>query len=111
MSKRIAVFVVVLLTAACGTQAGKPAKSEAGLGGKPAPAAAPEAGAAAPQDQPLTTPEGSPTTIAQAVNQAAGAAGAAPAQGHTVTSGPIARYGAGTATGGGAGSSGAGSSG
>ena len=30
MSKRIAVFVVVLLTAACGTQAGKPAHTEQG---------------------------------------------------------------------------------
>jgi len=103
MSKRIAVFAVVLLTAACGTQAGQPAKSEAGLG-KAGPAAAPDASAQAPQDQPVTTPEGTPTTIAQAVNRAAAAGAAAPGPARTVTSGPIARYGAGAAGGAAAGS-------
>ncbi|HEY4408880.1 MAG TPA: ABC transporter substrate-binding protein [Acidimicrobiia bacterium] len=106
MSKRIALLIVVSLTAACGTQAGKPGKAESGLGGK-APAAAPEAALQA-QDQPVNAPEGTATTIAQAVNQAAAAAGAAaPSQARTATSGPTARYGAGSATGTGTGSGGA----
>ena len=110
MLKKIAV-VVVLATAACGTQTGKPGHTEQGLGGKAAPAAAPDANAA-PQDQPVTAPEGTPTTIAEAVNQAAAGGGAAaPAPAHTVTSGPLARYGAGKASGAGAPSSAAAGSG
>jgi hypothetical protein len=80
MIKRAAILLVALLAAAaCGSQAGKPAGSEEGLG-QSAPAAAPSDTAAqpAPEDRSVLSPEGTPTTIGEAVNGAAAAAGATP---------------------------------
>src|SRR5439155_25080453 len=94
MNKKLAVLLAALLTAAaCGSQAGKPAKSEQGLGQAAPAAAAPDAGAAAPEAQPVTSPAGTPTSIAEAVNQLSGANPSAPSATpkHTVTSGPLAR--------------------
>ncbi|HET9770066.1 MAG TPA: ABC transporter substrate-binding protein, partial [Acidimicrobiia bacterium] len=108
MVKKLAVLVVALLAAACGSQAGSPAKSEEGLGESAPAAAAPAdaAGQAAPEDQSVLSPEGTPTTIGEAVNSTAGAAGgaapAAPGQKKASSSGPA----GGTQAGGGAAGSG-----
>ncbi len=91
--KKLAVLLVALLgAAACGSQAGKPTKTEQGLG-HAAPAAAPLDASAqpAPADQPVTTPEGTPTTVGEAVNQTSAATGgAAPTQKKAAASGPSA---------------------
>ncbi|HYT39177.1 MAG TPA: ABC transporter substrate-binding protein [Acidimicrobiia bacterium] len=91
--KKLAVLLVALLgAAACGSQAGKPTKTEQGLG-HAAPAAAPLDASAqpAPADQPVTTPEGTPTTVGEAVNQTSAATGgSAPTQKRAAASGPSA---------------------
>src|SRR5207237_2389472 len=96
MLKKTAVLLVALLAAACGSQAGNPTKTEQGLGHASAPAAAAPGAAAqpAPEDRPVTSAEGTPTTVGDAVNQtsaaAGGAAGTAPGQKTTASSGPAA---------------------
>src|SRR5688500_7583331 len=108
MVKKLAVLVVALLAAACGSQAGKPAQSEEGLG-QSAPAAAAPAdagGQPAPEERQVLSPEGTPTTVAEAVNSAAAAAGTtpgSPAQKKAASSGPAggAQSGGGTAAAGG----------
>lgn len=79
MVRKVALALVVLVVAACGSQAdkSKPAAESATTESTAATAAPEQAAAAAePGSQPVTTPDGKTTTLDEAVN---GAAAAAPA--------------------------------
>lgn len=101
MIKKMAVLVIALLAAACGSQAGAPSRPEQGLGASaeaPADAAQP-----APEERPVTAPDGTPTTIGEAVNQTA-AAGDGTASGGGAAPAPAQRKGASASAGTGGGS-------